>query len=52
MRAVRDRFVIEVLKELVAILEDKTIASDAEAYAAFRRTVAILSVLAHEGRRR
>jgi hypothetical protein len=52
MRAVRDPYIVELIKALLEVLENRTLASDPEAYAAFRCTVGILAVLADEGRRR
>lgn len=50
-RTVRDPYVIELLKTLIKVLADQTV-NDAEAYAAFRRTIGMLAVLADEGRPR
>jgi hypothetical protein len=51
-RAVRDPYVVELLKGLVDVLEDRHSTNDAEAYSAFRRTIGMLAVLADEERRR
>lgn len=51
-RVVRDPYIVELVRTLLEVLEDRTLSNDAEAYAAFRRVVGILAVLADEGRRR
>ncbi len=51
-RVVRDPYIVELVRTLLEVLEDRTMSNDAEAYAAFRRVVGILAVLADEGRRR
>ncbi|MFI5908776.1 hypothetical protein [Dactylosporangium sp. NPDC051541] len=50
--AIRGPYVIELLKGLLEVLEDKDGTNDAEAYTAFRRTIGMLANLADEGRRR